>query len=358
MPLTIEKLALVQERIRVNAAKYFPHLAGREISVRCRRFPGGSNPLYCCELQPNNGPTPSAQIIVKFAPKPLLIEFDYLTLLYETRSEIASGLVVLRPLDFFPDVNALLTEKIGGEPLLRLVLRKLHRFAGHTERESIAARIRLCGQWLANFHRLTHGPNDAPFDEAWIDDVSGRIRDLERIGFSPLALRTARTILSSLHRFGHSRPAPYAPKHGDFGLWNVQAGDDWVCVFDLNDRRSVCIYDDLAFFVVTLEIINTWPRYPLFDRRAAVAMKGHLLEGYFGSNKRYSDVLMEGHMLKQFLFRCVRQRGDVAARSPMLLPLFDAVYLPFYSQRVLRQCERIDRFLSDEVNRASVVRHA
>jgi hypothetical protein len=357
MSPTNEALLLVQKRIRENATTYFPALAGRPLRIRCRPLRAGSNPLYRCELGPGSGSLPRADIIIKFAPKPLRIEFDNLTLLYEHRSQIARGLVVPRPLDFFPDVNALLTERIDGEPFSRLVLRKLHVFASPRVRKSIAARIRLCGKWLAHYHRLTRRLDARPFEGKWMERVSREIDELEGIGFPQNAIDTARTTLSRLQEVGKCQLVPYAHKHGDFGFHNVHAGDDWVCVFDLNDNRPVCVYEDLALFLVSLETKNKWPRYPLFDRRLAAAMKPHFLQGYFESHQNSHRVLLEGYTLTRLLIHCSKQRRSVAARSRSLLPLFDAFRLHrFYAPRVLRQCELLDRLLLDEAHRPAVGR--
>lgn len=358
-PTTNELLALVQGRIRENAARYFPQFAGYRVSVRCTRLRAGSNPLYCCALHPDNGSLPSAELVIKFAPKPLRIEFDNLSLLYENRHDTPHGLLAPRPLDYFADLNALLTEKVGGQPLTRLVLRKLHVFASHTAREAIAERMRLCGKWLAHYHQLTRRPDAAPFDDRWMKRISRDTRDLEDLHLPPPVIEAARTTLSQLTEFRTHHLAPYAYKHGDFGFHNVHAGKDWVCVFDLNDHRPVCVYEDLARFLVTLETKNNWPRYPLFDRRLAAAMKTHFVNGYFESTQERSPVLLEGYALTHLLIHCAKQRRRVAARSRQLLPLFDAFRLRrFYAPRVLTQCALVDQLLSDEVDRTPVARHA
>jgi hypothetical protein len=94
--------------------------------------------------------------------------------------------------------------------------------------------------------------------------------------------------------------------------------------------------------------MNKWPRHPLFNRGVAVAMKAHYLSGYFESGQAFCPVLLEGHTLSQLLFRCARQRANVARRTRRLLPLFDAVQVKrFYGQRVVRQCELLGDVLGE-----------
>jgi hypothetical protein len=338
----MDPLTILESRIRENATRYFADLAGRDVALRCTRLRAGSNRLYRWELQPSNGAGP-VELIAKFAGRPLFIEFDHLTLLSAHSSD---ALRVPRPLDFFSDINVLLTEKVGGQPLSQLVWRNLHLFAGQPQRDAIAGWMRLSGQWLANYHRLTRGPEAQPFDDQWMRKGTEAIRELEAAGFPADASAASRRMLARLHEAGTGILAPYAHRHGDLSLNNIHVDDGWVCVFDINDRRLECVYEDLSFFVVTLETMNKWPRYPLFDRRAAVAMRGRYLEGYFESDADCSPLLFEGHTLKQLLFRCIKQRSNLARRAPWLLPVFDAFQLKgFYPRRVLQQCRRLDRLL-------------
>jgi hypothetical protein len=338
-----DTLGVLEARIRENAARYFPHLAGRDVTLRSIPLRAGSNRLYRCELQPGNGTGAPAELIAKFAPKPLLIEFDHFTLLGGHRSGV---LRVPRPLDYFPDINALLTEKVEGQPLSHLVWRDLHLFAGRRRRESIAGWMRLCGQWLANYHRVTRGADAAPFDHRWLGKATDTVGELESAGFPSRVGLAARRVLARLHESGTRTLAPQAHRHGDFSLANVHVGDRWVCVFDINDKSLECVYEDLSFFLVTLETVNKWPRHPLFDRRAAVAMKAHFLKGYFESEPDCSPLLLEGHVLKQLLFRCAKQRRNLRRGPRWPRVLFDATQLRrFYPRRVLQQCERLDRLL-------------
>lgn len=343
---TSETLSLLEHRIRENAPRYFPELERRSVSVRSRRLPVGSNQIYLVELAAEGTAIPTQRVVVKIAPKPSRIEFDHFTLLYKNRTEATRALLVPRPLDFFADINALLTEHVGGEPLSHLVWRHLHVLAGRRRREALASWLCLSGAWLANYHRLTRAPDAPPFDDRWLAKTTAALHDLEEAGFPKPVIGLARRTLARLHDTRAGFTAPHAHRHGDFGLRNVHAGDGWVCVFDLNDNRVNCVYEDLSYFLVTLETMNRWPWHPLFDRRAAIAMKADFLAGYFGAPHRWSPLLLESHVLEHLLLRCARQRRAIAARSRALLGLFDAFQTKrTYPRRVLAQCNRVESHL-------------
>jgi hypothetical protein len=107
----VDRLTVLQSRIRENAAKYFPQFAGQHVIVRFARLPVGSDELYRYELHVDKGGSRRMEIIAKLARGSLSIEFDHLKLLYENRSDSTRTLLAPRPLDFSPDINALLMEK-------------------------------------------------------------------------------------------------------------------------------------------------------------------------------------------------------------------------------------------------------
>lgn len=347
----MSRIDSVYPRLQEHIAKYFPHLHGQPVIFRAAPIRAGSNTTYRVELHSAvTDRTPLAEVIVKFNPphKPQQIEFDHLKLLFEHRTP---SLMVPRPLDYFPDLNALVTAKVGGEQLSKLILQHLHLLAGRQRRDWIASRLQLSGQWLANYHRLTQRSPAPPFTQEWVQASYALLDKLELAGFPRSALAAARDVFHRLHEFGKAQLTPYAERHGDYGLYNIHATNEGVCVFDFNDRRPECIYEDVSFVGVTLETMNAWPRHPLFARRAAIAMRKHFLIGYFGTIERCCATLLEGYALRHFLRLCLRQRQRLARRQGAWLIVFDALRMRgFYRRRVLAQCELIHRLLSSSPN--------
>jgi hypothetical protein len=153
----------------------------------------------------------------------------------------------------------------------------------------------------------------------------------------------------ALHEFGRERRVLVADQHGDYGPQNAHLGEDFVYVFDLNYHASAPVYEDIDYFLVTLETMNPYPRQPLFDRGRVRALREPFLAGYFGSGTRTheTDVYLAGYYLKSLLSRCAKQRRNTAKRGRAARVLFDAARTRrYYPRRLEAQCRLVERLLA------------
>ena len=113
-----------------------------------------------------------------------------------------------------------------------------------------------------------------------------------------------------------------ADQHGDYGPQNVHVGEGYVYVFDLNYHVAAPVYDDIDYFLVTLETMNPYPRQWFFDRARVAAMRDPFLDAYFAGAPPdpARKVYLEGYYLKSLLFRCAKQRRNTARRGRVALP--------------------------------------
>ena len=348
-----DQLTRVNQRIHERALDYFPELVGRELTLDCYALDVPSTyPLFVVDVYSPRDPKPSASIVIKFAPvfednNEGQTEFDNMTLFVE-RAGSNDTVRVPRPIDFYPEENALLMERVDGELLLSMLLRECRYLAQPSGLQRTADAVARCGQWLTRYHNLTAGAEAPVFDSAFEKEMVRRFGELETFGFPAEVLRALRRALAKLTRFGAHNTAPVAKPHGDFGPSNVIVRPEAIYVFDLNYHLPSCVYDDIAFFVTTLETINPFPRHPLFNRRRAVALRDVFLRAYFDrvDTSPTSGLLLEGHVLKSLLRLCVKQQTRAAVSRGVTGVVARTKARSFYPRRVARQCQRIENLLS------------
>jgi hypothetical protein len=231
-------------------------------------------------------------------------------------------------------------ERVGGERFSRRFLRDGGRFAGAAAAARLENGVRLCGRWLSAFHDAHRRGEVAPFGDEFANSVEEKLAFFTAHGLDRAAADTVRSTLERLHAFGRLRRVTLADQHGDFGPQNVHVGDGHIYVFDLNYHTAAPVYEDVDYFLVTLETMNPYPRQWLFDRGRVELLRAPFLEGYFGpGDDALRDVLLSGYYLKSLLFRCAKQRRNTARRGRAAVAVFDALRLRgFYPRRLVRQC--------------------
>lgn len=339
----------VASRILDHFGTYFPDHPfdpGRSAIRVDRLGQTSSYPLFVAEVSPGGGPV--RHLIIKFPPvfaenNEGLTEFEHLRAMHAHLGE-AAEIRVPRPLDFFEDCQALVTERVGGERFSHVLLRDGSRLANRAARARLHDTAHRCGAWLAAFHKVTRKPDRAPFDNAFVAAVGEEMDAFTALGLDANAARLVTETTRRLNDFGRERRIPAADQHGDYGPQNLHVGDGHIYVFDLNYRTVAPVYEDLAYFLVTLETMNPYPRHWFFDRRRVAALRAPFLSGYFGDESvdPARDVLIEGYYLKALAFRCSRQRSNTSDRGAIALALFDAFRLRgYYQKRLARQCRTI-----------------
>ena len=353
--VTDADLDVLRNRISDRATAYFPHLAGRDLNVIVHRFPETSSyPLFGAEIHERGREGAGESIVIKFAPvlqdnNEGLTEYNHLRLMWENVECRNGPIRVPRPLDFYDDMNALLTEKVPGERFSRALLRSASLGARREDHERSIQGAVLCGRWLREFHRLTSKSDEHPFDTAFIDDVNEKLELFESFGFPRETSKRLRNTVEDLRAYGRLIKAPVSGRHGDYGPQNVHVGDGFVYVFDLNYHTSAFVYDDINYFLVTLETLNPYPRHFLFDRRKVMTLRDDFLGGYFGSNQPLTleqKVLLEGFYIKSLLFRCGKQRRNVSKQNRLMTRLYDLARVrAYYPRRLRTQCDRVENLL-------------
>ena len=339
-------ITALEERIRGNVGRYFPELAGRSVHVRCTPFAVSSTyPLLIGEVRADEDPAPLASIIIKLAPvyddnNEGLTEFNHMRRFCE-KIDCSGHLRVPRALDFFDDINAVLSVRVEGRLLADLIVEGCRMFSREPGPQDA---VRTAAEWLHAFHDINSAGANPAFPSDFGGVVSARLGRLAGGGFPASIAKVVEETVADLVSYGRSRPVPAAVQHGDFDASNVLVGDGTVTVTDMSYASTAVIYDDLSFFIAGLETMSPWPRAPLFDRQTALDLRVPFVAGYFFEEAReaYDEVALEGYLLKNLLRRFDKQRGSVSSRHPSLLAPFDVVKTRhLWPRRILAQCRRI-----------------
>jgi len=353
VPAALER---VRAHVLARAAVWYPDAGFEPARARLRFEPLGepaTYPLYTCAVAPAGGAETLA-IVVKFTPvfgghQEGAVEFEHLSLMH-ARLGSSGELRVPRPLDFLPDVNVLLTERTGGERFSRVILRDAVFGAGDASRARMQTASHRCGAWLATYHASLAATPGTAFDHEFISRLDEGLASLTGFGLPATCATRVQVTARRLAAWGKGRRVARAVQHGDFGPQNVHVSDTHICVFDPSHHVEACVFDDIDYFLVTLETLNPYPRAWRFDRARVRALRQPFLAGYFGSDAAgnvETRILVEGYYLKALVARGLKQRRNTAKRGRAALALFDRVWLAHrYARALAAQALRCDQLLA------------
>jgi len=277
------EMQMVLDRLCRDAARYFPDRAtppevGRVELVR--------RPLSdIAHVELSFGDTTTA-VYVKLHRKPNApvgrvrhkagVEFETLGFLYE-RFRSIPGCAVVRPIAYFPEEMAVVTEAAVGDNLHRLIKTGAVAWRVASEHDRLARVCHASGVWLRHFQQLTRKPESLRLR---VDEVLGPIRiDLKacvEIGFPKSEAAQLLALCEAELRRMDGRELPTVGVHPDFQPDNILIADDTVTVLDFTSFGYGSACHDVARFLVTLDAFR---RNPLYGRGLPGLMAA-FLKGY------------------------------------------------------------------------------
>jgi hypothetical protein len=209
------------------------------------------------------------------------VEFDTLRLLREKGRENGHGTPpVPAALDFVRRDAALVLERVAAAPLDERI-RRWRRLGPEEFERRLVPSVRAAGEWLRWFQECTSGAGGDRCREVAEGLRERALSDLSRAEKS-LARRLKERTRAVLGDLDVSRVADGTSSvghHCDFWPGNVLEADGQVSVIDFEGFRSGLPYQDLAHFLVHLDLVLHRPGLASSATRARRA----LLEGY-GTN--------------------------------------------------------------------------
>ena len=186
-----------------------------------------------------------------------------------------------RPVAFYPDLSAIITEDVGGQSFAMELRTHANLFAGRTAREHLAAACRKAGQWLLKFQAITESPSEDLLNlDELRDYIDLRLTHLIQIRHPGVDAEWRRGVLKFLDRVAPDitqQDRVLAGVHGDFSLGNVLVSDERLAVIDFERHSQGSVIYDLTHLHHHLYHLRSNPRY---RGRLAQTLCQALLQGY------------------------------------------------------------------------------
>jgi hypothetical protein len=287
-PATLETMngvmTAVLQKLTADYARYFPEVTAAptitSVTYMPRRLSDIAHVVLTCD-----GWKTSVYVKVHKKPSSPLervrrkarLEFDTLLHLYDKFQPIP-GCFVVRPIAFFADEMAVVTEQAEGENLHRLLKQQARFWQAHLAAEALQAHCHAAGVWLRHFHTFTTQPQRQTLP---VGDMLLQIgADMEVCVDMGLSRQLARRVL---HFCGAQLDAvackDYAVvgEHPDFQPDNILLSATGVTVLDFTSFRHGFAYNDLTRFLVSLDF---FAKHPLYRAETFRPLKIAFLQGY------------------------------------------------------------------------------
>ena len=204
-------------------------------------------------------------------------EYDVLCAL----REIDPAYSVPRPLLVDESLGAIVIERACGRALDELIREGKRSDAGA---ERLVPLLQRAGTWLRLMQNHTKTTDDAaPLLASIVEQAR---RDLDSVAKTDWLIRWRRKrIANALESLARRVTSSVAGHHGDYWPGNIFLDDTRVEVIDFEGYRLGLPLEDVAYFLVQLDLL--FPRF----RRHLPRLRKAFLDGYFGGAARDDDAL-------------------------------------------------------------------
>jgi aminoglycoside phosphotransferase (APT) family kinase protein len=217
------------------------------------------------------------------------------------------GLSTARPIACYPELLAVVTERIEGDTLDRLLAREARAAPSARRVERLAGIMRLVGAWLRTFQTLDGAEGRVSLDRLreYLDDrlrplaASGALSGPVRAGLLRYFDRRARDVLED--------QLAAVPVHADFAPENLIIRDGTVSVLDFTMAKRGARYLDLAHMFMQIELLKAkpWFRPAVIDRLTAAMLAG--FDPALRSDRPLFELLLLQHVV------CRLRQNDIEA---------------------------------------------
>jgi hypothetical protein len=347
-----DMISMLHKRIEENIEFYFPEAAARDVRIVGKPWGGtGTGRTFKFRILSPNSKV-NHDLFIKVSPKfetlnPGTSEYEALKLLYPRMPLIAKGCHVPRPLDFFYDLNALLTESVGNKSFREYLLKKNSKKSGVESLSDLCSTVAGCGHWLGSFHEITKNGKFVKFDSSELIETFRRdFERLKRLGLFKFVLAELETTFYSLRLLNERFLMPVAMWHYDFTPGHVFIDNNKITVIDILGLENA-IYEDIGKWLSAMGTVNSFPLYLYFDYERANSKLGDVfLEAYVSHTALDKDefiLLSNIFKLKYLVWTFLVQNERISQKiHPAAAKMFARLRLrKIYQNNILRTINTI-----------------
>lgn len=201
--------------------------------------------------------------------------------LVSLRAAMTGASSVPRPLLVDKPLGAIVIERAIGRPLDELIR---ERKRSDADARTLAPLLARAGTWLRLMQHHTRSSEDPrPLLQRVVERA---LADLDAISAHDWLIRRRRNdIANTLRRLGKRLRSGVAGHHGDYWPGNIFLDDTRVEVIDFEGYRLGLPIEDVAYFLVQLELLL--PRHP----RRVAPLRDAFLDAYYDGAPRDEDAL-------------------------------------------------------------------
>lgn len=282
--------AQIQARLRRNLGKYFPEVANNQTPIELTQVSRRSYSNVYVFRTAAKGTKGEKGIAVKVflpasgGPDAARLQYAALNSVWPIFRTLPT-MTVPRPLDYFPEFSALVTESIQGRSLHHL-FRTFRSLPGIDK--GVLRLVYQCGQWLRKFHDATAIGSETLNLDYKFGLIRPKLISLRSAGFRLDLCEELEGRLESLGDEIRRVKFPMAAVHGDFTVDNVLFDGERIVTIDLGGKDRNAIHHDISTFLNSLALVGlTWP----IRRSVLVKSRQQFLSGYFGSAEYFSKAI-------------------------------------------------------------------
>ncbi len=336
-----DMISILRKRLRENIQGYFPEILAKATRIVGRPWRGtGTGRTFKFRILSSCNKV-SHDIFIKVSPKfenlnPGTSEYEALKLLYPKMPLSMKGCHVPRPLDFFYDLNALVTESVGKNSFKRYLLRNNSKKRSAKSLNGLSSVVEGCAHWLHTFHEITKNGIFVQFEPSkFTNTFVEEFEILKKLGlFGPLIDKIEST-LRTLSLLDGKFLMPCAMWHYDFTPGHVFIDDNKICVIDVLGLPDAPIYEDIGKWLSAMPVVNSFPLYPNFDYECANGWLGDVfLDAYLSQTTLAENefvILSNIFKLKHLILTFVAQTSRI---SEIVHPIASKMFIRLRLRRI------------------------
>ncbi len=301
----------VIQRLLAEAAHLWPEAPPATITL-ARKFTRPYSTVYRLHLGYGQGQSSSPRARALYAKifQPSTQNQDkqqkYLDRL-QTEFEVAAHLhallqeqqhiAVVRPVAYYPDLLALVTEEAGGQGLAEIITAACKHWALRNTLHQAVLHCHRAGIALAAMQTATRQTERCDAEEIleYIHVRLQRLRDSETVPFSPADYKRVLNFLEQTVANVPRAQLEQCGSHSDYAPFNLLADKERVTILDFSMYKIGSCYNDVTYFHHRVE---GYLHKPIFSASAIRTVQSAFLEGYNQAAGRARDPIEQDRLFR------------------------------------------------------------